>query len=157
MNTLPEEGLSEDPEKMCPYWPLATVKGPAAMGLFFEDVEFPSLDGCTLRGWLFRPTKVDRKCLLLMSHGAARDRRAWLRHCPFLLDAGYTCMTFDFHSHGTSGSCGRGGTSLGLIESEDVRAAVRWATATFPAMHIALVGTRCAIDDRPCDYRIVTS
>mmetsp|Transcript_7172 Transcript_7172/g.16667 ORF Transcript_7172/g.16667 Transcript_7172/m.16667 type:complete len:375 (-) Transcript_7172:38-1162(-) len=141
VNTGPEEGLSQDPNKMCPYWPPETVTGPGSMGLVYEDVEFKSLDGCTLRGWVLKPTGKDRKCLLIMTHGAARDRRAWLRHCPFLLEAGYTCMLFDFHAHGTSDYCGAGGTSLGLVESEDVRGAVRWAAAAHPTLQIALVGT----------------
>ena len=80
MNTLPEDGLSQDPAKMCPYWPPETVKGPSSMGLTCEDIAFKSLDGCTLRGWVLTPTSKDRQCLLIMTHGAARDRRAW--HAP---------------------------------------------------------------------------
>ena len=40
-----------------------------------------------------------------MNHGAGRERRAWLRHTPFLNKAGYSCLSFDYSDHGTSGVC----------------------------------------------------
>lgn len=112
--TTPEEGLHQDRAMICPYWPEESILGPAAMGIDFKDVEICTPSGCTLHGWMI-PAKngsSNRNTILIMSHGAGRDRRAWLRHCPFLIEAGYSCLMFDFRNHGTSGSFSTGEMSL---------------------------------------------
>ena len=87
----------------------------------------------------------DKKTLIIMSHGACRDRRAWLRHTPFLLKAGYTCLSFDYSDHGTSdmtdGITAARGTTLGLRESRDVARVVRYAREHFTAYDLVLMGT----------------
>eukprot|EP00293_Proteomonas_sulcata_P003252 CAMPEP_0184328300 /NCGR_PEP_ID=MMETSP1049-20130417/143549_1 /TAXON_ID=77928 /ORGANISM="Proteomonas sulcata, Strain CCMP704" /LENGTH=284 /DNA_ID=CAMNT_0026650603 /DNA_START=213 /DNA_END=1064 /DNA_ORIENTATION=- len=136
----PEEGLHTIQSKLCPYWPKETVQGPSSMGLTYEDVQFVTSDNLTLRGWLVTP-KISSSTLVILYHGNGRDRRAWLRHCPFLLDQGYTCMLFDARNHGVSDPSSVGGSTLGLLEWQDVRAAVHWARSSHPEKKIALMGT----------------
>lgn len=50
-NRPPSEGLTEKVGKVCPYWPKDSVRGPKFMGLQYEDVEFPTSGGATVRGW----------------------------------------------------------------------------------------------------------
>ena len=50
-NRPPSEGLTEKVGKVCPYWPKDSVRGPKFMGLRYEDVEFPTSGGATVRGW----------------------------------------------------------------------------------------------------------
>ena len=78
-----------------------------------------------------------------MSHGAGRDRRSWLRHCVFLTSNGYTCLLYDSRNHGISDRIGSAGTSLGVLEWQDVVAVTRWTVDTHPGAKIALMGTRC--------------
>lgn len=105
-NRKPSDGLTMVQGKVCPYWPAETLRGPKLMGIEYEDVEFQAESGETIRGWLMPGVasagngKIVR--VIICSHGAGRDRRAWLRHMPFLLKAGYTCLAFDFRSHGVS-------------------------------------------------------
>ena len=111
-NRDPSEGLTQMFGKVCPYWPKASVYGPAYMGLRHEEVEIESKGGAMLRGWIIHPTRAS-KCsgLLICTHGAGRDRRAWLRHAPFLLDEGYTILVFDFRGHGCSDKGASEGTT----------------------------------------------
>lgn len=141
--TTPEEGLHQNRKLICPYWPEESILGPKAMRLGFKDVEIPAAAGCVVRGWLIPPPDKsnDRNTVLIMSHGAGRDRRAWLRHCPFLIKAGYTCLVFDFRNHGTSDQFGGGGTFLGDAEWEDMCAVARWVQSSYPNMKAAFVGT----------------
>eukprot|EP00802_Teleaulax_amphioxeia_P006954 Tamp_06960.p1 GENE.Tamp_06960~~Tamp_06960.p1 ORF type:complete len:449 (+),score=61.56 Tamp_06960:152-1348(+) len=150
-------GHSTDPRKICPYWSAATIAGPAACGLTHVDITIPAdLDGeHTLRAWLFeasdaaqagQETRQTRKrTLIIQSHGAGRDRRSWLRHTPFLLKAGYTCISFDFTDHGTSdradGVVSRQGSTLGLRESRDIARVVRFCRLRFPDHQLVLMGT----------------
>lgn len=144
-NREPSRGLTEQVGKVCPYWPKASVRGPAFMGIDYEEVEFPSESGEILRGWLMRGAQSQngtRETVLIFSHGAGRDRRAWLRHTPFLLDHGYTCLSFDFRGHGVSDAAGvHQGTSLGILEKDDIVSAVRFARKLKPKAKISLIGT----------------
>eukprot|EP00961_Rhodomonas_salina_P258716 3496082-Rhodomonas_salina.3 len=75
--TTPEEGLHQNRKLICPYWPEESILGPKAMRLGFKDVEIPAAAGCVVRGWLIPPPDKsnDRNTVLIMSHGAGRDRR----------------------------------------------------------------------------------
>eukprot|EP00277_Geminigera_cryophila_P015289 CAMPEP_0179453304 /NCGR_PEP_ID=MMETSP0799-20121207/37248_1 /TAXON_ID=46947 /ORGANISM="Geminigera cryophila, Strain CCMP2564" /LENGTH=391 /DNA_ID=CAMNT_0021250209 /DNA_START=187 /DNA_END=1362 /DNA_ORIENTATION=- len=146
----PSQGHTQNPRKTCPYWSAATLAGPAAFGLDSDDIHIPpGADNRDpeLRGWKFNPPpeSPDKNTLVIMAHGAGRDRRAWLRHTPFLLKAGYTCMSFDFSDHGTSdradGVTSPHGTTLGLRESRDVTRVVKFAVKYWPQLKIALLGT----------------
>ncbi len=80
---------------------------------------------------------------IILSHGAGRDRRAWMRHCKFLISNGYTCLLYDSRNHGISDRYGAAGTSLGVLEWHDVAAVTRWAKESSPVgTKIVLMGTR---------------
>ena len=86
-------------------------------------------------------------CLILHTMcRAGRDRRAWLRHTPFLLAEGYSCLSFDFSDHGTSdradgSNAAPRGTTLGLRESRDIIRVVDYSRKQFPGYKLALMGT----------------
>lgn len=127
--TLPFDGLPE-------YW--LFVNDPKHdFGLEYEDVEFKS-DGLTLRGW-FVAGKSPRGVGLVCVHGAGRDRRAWLRQLPFLVDAGYSCLLFDLREHGCSDGVGKG-TTFGMKERYDVLAASTFMRSR-GFKRIAVIGT----------------
>jgi len=73
-------------------------------------------------------------------HGAGRDRRAWLRHLPFLRRAGFGVLQFDCREHGNSDVRGRG---LGYTTREhvDVQHAVAFARTSLGYARIVLLGT----------------
>ncbi|MDJ0869101.1 MAG: alpha/beta hydrolase [Myxococcota bacterium] len=93
-------------------------------GLPFETVEFPAVDGSTLRGWLV-PGRSDAQRAVVAVHGGGGDRRSYLRLAPALHAAGYPTLLFDCREHGISDGTGRG-LSFGVREQHDVRAAVSW-------------------------------
>lgn len=109
--------------KRCPdYW-LEYISDPLTdFDLPFEDVEFKSTGGYTLRGWHVPGAGGARKVGVVLVHGGGRDRRAWLRHVPFLHAAGFGCLLFDLREHGLSDGKMRGFT-FGLSERYDVVAA----------------------------------
>ena len=112
---------------------------PADFGLDFEDVEFPTSDGVTLRGWLIKGG-TDR--VIIQSHFGVQCSRAgytprgkgmikmwnedisFLRQARHLIEHGYTVLMFDMRNHGESdpGTCPW--VSWGPEEARDVIAAV---------------------------------
>ncbi len=92
-----------------------------SFGLTFENVEFPAVDGKTLRGW-FIPTDED-SVVIIAAHGGGSDRRSFLSFAPTLHEAGYPVLLFDNREHGISDGIGLG-MSLGMRESEDIVSAV---------------------------------
>ncbi len=118
------QGIARDPER--------------DLGLTYEDIEFPAEDGTTLRGW-WVPADPSAGRAVVTVHGGASDRRDFLRHVPFLHDAGWDVLLFDCREHGGSDNLGRG-ISLGYRESRDVSSAVAWARAR-GADVVAVLGT----------------
>ena len=111
-------------------------------GVEFEDVEFPSSDGCTLRGW-FIPAKADgvrERICIVCTHGGGRDRRAWLRHTPFLHSAGFNLLLYDSRDHGTSDGPGLG-LSHGIREHEDALSASSFVARDRGISHVVFMGT----------------
>ena len=71
-------------------------------GLPFEDVEFESVCGHTLRGWFIDRRQQQQRdgnaprskddMIVIFAHGGGRDRRAFLRHTPIVCaDGEYVC------------------------------------------------------------------
>lgn len=118
------QGIHRDPER--------------DFGLAFENVEFPAVDGAVLRGWLV-PGGAGEAAVVTV-HGGGGDRRAFLRHIPFLHEAGYAVLLFDCREQGVSDGNGLG-TSLGVREHEDVVAAVRYLRRARGVRRVAVVGT----------------
>lgn len=114
---------------------------PDEVGLDYEDVFFPSMDGVALEGW-FIPAESDR--LLIANHFLPGNRYGYAGHLEGLTDfggfevnflpeykalhdAGYNILCYDFRNHGQSAD-GNGGTvGIGLYEYRDVIGSLRYA------------------------------
>ena len=66
-----------------------------------RNVEFQSASGAMIRGWLIPGTKGAGAVALM--HGYRGDRTQLINRAPFLHQAGYTILAFDFQAHGESG------------------------------------------------------
>jgi dienelactone hydrolase len=91
---------------------------PAARGLAFEEVAFPTADGVTLAGW-YIPS--DNRAAVVLLHGAGSTRSNVLDHAVVLARHGYGVLLFDARGHGRSD--GRA-MDFGWYGDDDVTAAV---------------------------------
>jgi pimeloyl-ACP methyl ester carboxylesterase len=120
------------------------VTTPAGYGLDYEDVEFRSIDGLTLKGW-FIPAEPEgndaRDKVIILTHPLPFNRHGFLvknqgplplfktdvdllQIAPALHREGYSVLMFDFRNHGKS----EGGlTGVGLTEYQDVLGAISYA------------------------------
>jgi fermentation-respiration switch protein FrsA (DUF1100 family) len=113
------------------------LKTPKDYGMEYEDVEFKSLDGLNIKGWLIK-AKSDK--LIIQTHplifyrgGFSPEHQGWLPLFKTPVDlllnaknmhkAGYSVLMFDFRNHGTSEA---GITALGLNEYQSVTGAVKY-------------------------------
>ena len=140
---------------------------PAEVGLDFDDVTFPSMDGVPLEGW-FIPAAGSTK-LIIANHpmgfsrsGQPTDREPWraefgsvaggvngvevnfVPDLKILHDAGYNVLTYDLRNHGLSGSGNGGRVGSGWYEARDVVGSLRFARddARMQGMTIGLF-SRC--------------
>lgn len=109
------------------------------LGIAFEEVEFPAIDGQTLRGW-YVPGRSGTTVGVVAVHGAGADRREFLRQLPVFHDPGYPVLLFDCREQGISDGEGRG-ISLGIREHEDVSSAVAYMKRERGLERVAVVGT----------------
>lgn len=116
------------------------LRRPDEVGLAYEDVFFPSMDGVALEGW-FMPAESDK--LIICNHFMPGNRYGYPGHLePWkgfggfevnflpqykaLHDAGYNVLCYDLRNHGLSDS-GNGGTvGIGLFEYRDVIGSLRY-------------------------------
>lgn len=132
---------------------------PDEVGLKYEDVFFPSLDGVQLEGW-FIPAESDK--LLIINHPETCNRYGYPGHLPpwnvmfggfevnflpelkHLHDAGYNILTYDLRNHGLSAQANGGIVGLGLLECRDVVGSIRYAKSRkdTASMHVGLY-SRC--------------
>ena len=91
---------------------------PADRGLEYRDVEFPSTDGITLRGW-YLPS--ENGAAIIAGHGIGGNRL--LEPAEMLSRHGYGVLTFDWRAHGESDGelC-----TFGYYEVRDVEGALAW-------------------------------
>lgn len=109
---------------------------PGHRGLEFERVSFTADDGVRLVGWWMPAQHATGTVVFLHGYGASKWQS--LSVAPFLVEAGFNVLAFDFRAHGESGGAY---TTVGLDEAKDVRAAVRFAQAMAGAEEpIALFG-----------------
>lgn len=112
---------------------------PSNYNLAYEDVEFQTSDGVTLRGWLI-PGDSDK--VIIQSHfgiwccraGYTNEGKGWLKgydsdvhflnQAKYLHDAGYTVLMYDFRGHGESDVGDPPWVTWGTHEAKDVIAAV---------------------------------
>lgn len=94
------------------------------LNLDYEDVVFERATRgkkIDVRGWKIRAEGFHSKGIVLLVHGAGADRRAMLKHVPYLRRAGFETILIDCHNHGLSSYDGKG-ISYGLWESESILA-----------------------------------
>jgi len=108
------------------------------LGYTFEDVEFPAVDGKTLRGW-FVPSSEASSVAIIAVHGGADDRRSFLRSLPIFHDAGYPVLLFDCRNYGASDGDGKG-ASFGVNESRDVSSAAGYLKRSRGFLQTVAVG-----------------
>jgi fermentation-respiration switch protein FrsA (DUF1100 family) len=109
------------------------------LGLAFEAVEFPAVDGSTLRGW-WVPGESGARAGVVTVHGAGADRREFLRHVPVFHVLGYPVLLFDCREHGISDGTAAG-ISLGIREHHDVSSAVAYMKQVRGLERVGVVGT----------------
>jgi fermentation-respiration switch protein FrsA (DUF1100 family) len=114
-----------------PRW--GTGPTPAQLGHAYEDVSFRDRAGLTLRGWWIPGT---RHRTVVMIHGWTASRQEPMGKAGYILDAGYNVLVFDLRGHGRSDG---DYTTIGLVEPDDVAAAVAFARSREPGP-IALLG-----------------
>ena len=107
---------------------------PSDYGLAFEDSEFRSSDGLTLRGW-YIPRPNSNRTVILCS-GANGSMDADLIAVPWLHATGLNVLLFDWRGHGRSeGQL----VTLGFNERYDLLAAVEFAKSK-GAQRIGVLG-----------------
>ncbi len=128
------------------------VKTPAAYGMPFEDVAFPSSDGLKLKGWFIPASGDTQKPTLILTHPLPFNRHGFLvknqglpplfwtdvdllKTAQALHQEGYPLLMFDFRNHGESEG---GVTGIGLNEYQDVLGAVQYVESR-GASHIGFV------------------
>jgi dipeptidyl aminopeptidase/acylaminoacyl peptidase len=109
---------------------------PQSLGVPFEDVRFPTVNGRTLHGWWI-PLDERRRPALVLVHGWGRNAERMLPYLPILRPMGYHLLAFDARHHGTSDPDGH--ASMKKF-SEDIRAAVE-----FLAHHPAVDSDRLGV------------
>jgi pimeloyl-ACP methyl ester carboxylesterase len=117
------------------------VLTPEAYGLAYEDVEFKSKDGLTIKGW-FVPAGSGNSSdkIIIQTHPMFFNRHGFvargqgfpplaftdvdlLKTTQVLNQAGYSVLTFDFRNHGESDP---GLSGVGLTEYQDVLGALEY-------------------------------
>jgi pimeloyl-ACP methyl ester carboxylesterase len=116
------------------------VKTPQAYGMPYEDVEFRSVDGLTIKGWFIPSVSASSEEVILLTHPMPMNRHGFLvknqgfppmfktdvdllKMVHALHQAGYPALAFDLRNHGESDS---GITGNGLTEYQDVLGAVNY-------------------------------
>ena len=131
---------------------------PDSYGLDYENVEFKTSDGVTLRGWLI---KGGTEKVVVQSHFGVQCNRAgycpdgkgpikpwktnisFLRQARYLVDHGYSVLMYDFRGHGESDVGPSPWISWGPEEAKDVIAAVDYITKGRPEFNGAHIGLLC--------------
>lgn len=105
-----------------------TLRDPhSAFGIRYEDVEFPAIDGSTLRGWFVPSTSLTTTAVIGV-HGGGSNRSGFLGLLPELHERGYPVLLFDCRDQGVSDGPDRG-MGLGMRESADVVSALDFLEA----------------------------
>ena len=94
---------------------------PGTYGLPFEPVSFPSRDDLTLRGWWI--PKEEAKGTIVLCPGALGSVHSDLVYAPWLHEAGYNLLLFDWRGRGRSDGAV---ASLGVLERRDLLGALDW-------------------------------
>ena len=98
---------------------------PGDAGLDYRDVTLSTADGLHLAAW-YVPASTPGAPTMLLAHGLQDSKWTLLRLIPWLHEAGYNVMAFDFRGHGQSD---KRPTTVGREEVLDVQAALDWLDA----------------------------
>lgn len=124
-------------------WRTPILKTPESVGLVYEDVFFPSMDGVPIEGW-FIPGTSNK--LIICNHFWPGNRYGFAGHLEnlggfggfevnflnyykHLHDAGYNILTYDFRNHGLSGDANGKTFGLGLFEYRDVIGSLQYVNS----------------------------
>lgn len=118
-------------------------RNPYEVGLAYEEVFFPSMDGVPLEGW-FIPAKSNK--IVICNHFMPGNRYGYAGHLdgfqnfggfevnflPYykaLHDAGYNVLTYDLRNHGLSGQANGGNVVIGFTEYRDVIGSLQYVNS----------------------------
>ena len=85
----------------------------------YEDIEFTTKDNLKIKGWLIK--SEENRATVILCHGLFATMDDMIDCIPFLHDAGYNVVAFDFRN------CGRSEgkiTTLGYYETADLNSAM---------------------------------
>src|SRR5581483_11293387 len=110
---------------------------PSELGLAFENVSFRAADGPLLAGW-WMPAQAPLGTVVFL-HGYGDSKNQSLEVAPFLHQARWSVLAFDFRAHGASEG---DHTTVGNDEARDVQAAWSWLAnrSDIDMRHVALLG-----------------
>jgi dipeptidyl aminopeptidase/acylaminoacyl peptidase len=117
---LPRPESDEPPESLAPNCRETTI---------------PASDSITLTGW-YAQGKTNRS-LVILFHGYGSQKTALVPEAQFFLEKGNSVLLVDFRG---SGGSSENYTTIGVLEAEDVAAAVRYAKKNLPVSRIILYG-----------------
>jgi pimeloyl-ACP methyl ester carboxylesterase len=98
-----------------------------------EAVEFRSLNGTLLRGWLIPPAGG---ATIILLHGSENDRRQLLPEAHLLSSHGFGVLMFDWPGQGESS----GRVTWGRTEPEALLGALDWLDRRTPGQRIGALG-----------------
>lgn len=112
------------------------TRTPADAGPSYEAVGFAATDGVRLAGWWI-PAEHARGTVVFL-HGYGESKAQALAYAPFLHNASYNVLAFDFRAHGESAG---DHTTVGADEVRDVEGAWAWMRERgIDRGHVALMG-----------------
>lgn len=108
---------------------------PFEVGVPFESVTFPGVDGTALPGWwLYHP---DARRVVIICGGYRGHRADMLGIAAALWRDGNNALIFDYRGHGELAGTP---VTLGYQEVEDLLAAVAWVKERIPDASIGVIG-----------------
>ena len=117
-----------------PKWP--NWRDPADASIYFRNLTLTTADGLSLEAW-YVPASEPGAPSIILNHGLLGSKWGMLRLVPWLHEAGYNVMLFDFRGHGGSD---KQPTTIGPEEALDVRAALDWLEAEGAGDRVAGLG-----------------
>ncbi len=121
-----------------PIFPKQAALSAKHLGIPYEEVSFPAVDGPILRGWFF-PVEKRGAPAIIYAPATARDQRSGMSLVEPLHEAGFHVLLFSYRGHGLSEGSPFGFT-YGAMESMDVDAAVRFLYETKGIHRIGAIG-----------------
>jgi len=118
-----------------PKWP--NWRDPSGGNMYYRDVTLTTADGLNLAAWYVPALEPDAPSIIL-THGLLASKWAFLKLVPWLHEAGYNVLLFDFRGHGGSD---KRPTTIGPEEVLDVQAALDWLEAKGVGDRVAGLGT----------------